>query len=210
MAMKQPPWDQRFARVLVKPLVKTPITPNQLTIATLVIALAGSGLVATGNITAMNWGAGLFVLARFFDHFDGELARQQGTFSKLGYYLDYTVGALSYGAFFLCIGIGLWQGPLGLWALALGAAGSLSAVLSLPVNLDIDKIHGGDAIGYPGVICFELEDGIYLIAPITWLGYLDTFFVAVGLGAIVYLLWSVWSLSRLRRAQPLQEHHGEN
>jgi hypothetical protein len=84
----------------------------------------------------------------------------------------------------------------------------------MPVNLDIDKIHGGDAsgdaIGYPGFVGFELEDGIYLIAPITWLGYLDTCFVAVGLGAVVYLLWSVWSLSRLRRAQPLREHHGEN
>ena len=37
--MKNPPWDQRIARVLVRPLVKTPVTPNQLTIFTLLIAL---------------------------------------------------------------------------------------------------------------------------------------------------------------------------
>ncbi|MEQ8195781.1 MAG: CDP-alcohol phosphatidyltransferase family protein [Rhodospirillales bacterium] len=214
MVMKQSPWDQRMARILVKPLVKTPVTPNQLTIATLVIALAGSGLIATGEPSFANWGAGLFVLARFLDHFDGELARQKGTSSKFGYYLDYIAGALSYGAFFLCAGIGLRDSPLGPWALALGIAGLLSAVLSMFVNLYIDKFHdgaeSGEAVGYPGVAGFELEDGIYLIAPITWLGYLEPFFVAVGIGATVYLLWSVWCLGRLRRTQSLQEHRSEN
>ena len=44
--MKTPPWDQRIARVLVKPLVKTPVTPNQMTMFTLAVALAGAGLLA--------------------------------------------------------------------------------------------------------------------------------------------------------------------
>ena len=42
--MKNPPWDQRIARVLVRPLVRTPLTPNQLTIFTLIVALSGAGL----------------------------------------------------------------------------------------------------------------------------------------------------------------------
>ena len=75
--MKNPPWDQRIARVLVKPLVKSPVTPNQLTVFTLIVALAGAGLLATGDSVQANWGVGLFVLARFLDHFDGELARQK-------------------------------------------------------------------------------------------------------------------------------------
>ena len=62
--MKNPPWDQRIARVLVRPLVKTPVTPNQLTIFTLLIALTGAGLLALGHETYANWGVGLFVLAR--------------------------------------------------------------------------------------------------------------------------------------------------
>ena len=198
--MHRTPWDQRIARVLVRPLVPTPITPNQVTVATLLLALAGAGLMAAGHF---GWGAGLFVLARFGDHFDGELARQKGMSSRLGYYLDYIAGGGSYGALFICIGIGLMDGPLGWWALVLGAAGTASAVISVFLNLGIDRQQdgdeNGDAVGYPAFAGFELEDGIYLLAPITWLGFLTPFFVAAGIGATVYLLWTAWTLARLRR-----------
>ena len=206
--MDQPPWDQRAARVLVRPLTRTPVTPNQLTTLTLVLALAGAGLFAAGDAALVGWAAGLFVLARFLDHFDGELARLKGLASRFGYYYDYVAGGVSYAALFLGIGIGLAAGPLGPWALLLGLAGSASAVLSMGLNLGIDKAKAqekggaaavGDAIGYPGYAGFELEDGIYLLAPVTWLGFLTPFFVAAGIGATLYCLWSLWLLWRVRR-----------
>ena len=49
----------------------------------------------------------------------------------------------------------------------------------------------GDAVGYPGLAGFELEDGIYLLAPITWLGWLTPFLVAAGIGVAVYCLWTL-------------------
>ncbi len=199
--MKSLPWDQRIARVAVRPLVRTSVTPNQLTAATLLLAVAGAALLAVGEPHAANWGAGAFVLARFMDHFDGELARQKGMASRFGYYFDYATGGLSYGALFLCIGIGLRDGPLGDWALALGLAGFVSALVSMFVNLRIDKHQGGDgdARGYPAFAGFELEDGIYFLAPITWLGFLTPFFTAAAVGATVYCLWSLWTLIGLRR-----------
>ena len=106
------PWDQRLARVLVKPLALTPITPNQLTALTLIIALYSAWLFAAGDARLANWAAGLFVLARFMDHFDGELARLTGKTSRFGYYFDYVAGALSYAAMFAAIGFGLRHGPL--------------------------------------------------------------------------------------------------
>ena len=204
--MKNPPWDQRLARVLVKPLVASPVTPNQLTIFTLLVALTGAGMLALGETAYSNWGVGLFVLARFMDHFDGELARQKGMTSRLGYYLDYISGGLSYGALFACLGIGFYDTALGPWAIVLGASGTASAVISMFTNLGMDKqldlseADGHDAVGYPGYAGFELEDGIYLIAPITWAGYLMPFFVAAGIGAAIYCLWTIWTLLRLRRA----------
>jgi phosphatidylglycerophosphate synthase len=208
MAMKNPPYDQRIARVLVRPLVNTPVTPNHVTALTLIIALAGAGMMASGDPVLVSWGAGLFVLARFLDHFDGELARQKKLQSRFGYYFDYVSGATSYGALFFCIGVGLNQGPLGSWALVLGTAGAVSAILSMFLNLDIDKIQGGDesgdAVGYPGIAGFELEDGIYLLAPITWAGYLMEFFVAAGIGATVYTIWTFWTLLVLKREQPAE------
>jgi hypothetical protein len=50
--------------------------------------------------------------------------------SQFGYYFDYAVGGLSYGALFAGLGIGLAQGPLGGWALLLGAAGTAAAPLA--------------------------------------------------------------------------------
>ena len=181
--MEKPPYDQRIARVLVRPLARTPLSPNHLTALSLALALAGAGLLAEGDPVAANWGAALFVLARFLDHFDGELARLTGKTSRFGYYFDYVSGGLSYAALFAGIGVGLADGALGGWAYLLGAAGAASALISLFVNLALDKEAGladGDAVGYPGVAGFELEDGIYLIAPITWLGWLAPFFVLVS------------------------------
>jgi archaetidylinositol phosphate synthase len=198
--MKQVPWDQRIARVLVRPLVATAIRPNHITLMTLLMALVGAGLIARGPEYA-GWGAGIFVLSRFLDHFDGELARIQGTSSKLGYYLDYAVGGIGYAALFACMGIGFYD-SLGIWSLVLGGAGSGSALISLFSNLEIDRktkdTDAGEAVGYPGFAGFELEDGIYLIAPVTWLGYLEPFFVAAGIGASIYCLWTIVQAIRLR------------
>lgn len=200
--MKNPPWDQRIARVLVRPLVQTPVTPNQITALTLIGALAGAGLLAQGGGSAANWGAGLFVLSRFLDHFDGELARQKNMKSRLGYYFDYITGGLSYAALFFAIGWGLKAGALGSWAVILGSIGAAIAITSMFLNLGIDKaakLEDGDATRYPSIAGFELEDGIYLLAPITWLGWLEPFFVLCGAGAGVYGLWTLLTLLKTRR-----------
>ena len=199
--MKTDPWDQKVAQVLVRPLVKMPVTPNQLTIFNILVALAGCWLIAIGSPLAVAWGATLFALSRFLDHFDGELARQSGKTSKLGYYLDYVAGGISFGALFLSMGIGFSQSLLGGWAILRGAAGTFSAVISVFLNLGIDKaskFEEGEAIGYPALAGFELEDGIYLIAPIAWLGWLEYFFIAAGIGASVYTLWTLLNLLKLR------------
>ena len=200
--LKKPPWDQRVARVVVRHLVHTPITPNQITALTLLLALLGAALLAKSDAQAANWGAGLFVLARFLDHFDGELARQKGLVSRFGYYFDYVTGAISYSALFLCLGLGLSEGPYGGWTTALGVAGSACAIVALIVNIGRDRQlepadEAGltdelDSVRYPGFVGFELEDGIYLLAPVTWLGFLLPFFLAAGIGAIVYVLWTFW------------------
>ena len=201
--MAKIPWDQRAARIMVRPLATTPITPNQITTLTLLVALTGAVLFAIGEAQISYWGAGLFVTARFLDHFDGELARLKGSASRYGYYYDYAAGALSYTALFLCVGLGLRGGALGGWAIALGLAGAASAGIALVLNLEIDRRResngGADAVGYPSFAGFELEDGIYLLAPITWLGWLTPFFVAAGIGAVVYCLWTLGVLMHLGR-----------
>ena len=197
----KPPYDQRIARVLVRPLARLGATANQVTAVSLVLALGAGGLFALGGAPAIHWAAGLFVLARFLDHCDGELARLTGTASRFGYYFDYVTGGLSHAALFAGMGWGLAAGPLGGWALALGLAGCASALLAMGLNLDLDRQLGlgeGEAVGYPSWAGFELEDGIYLLAPVTWLGWLEPFFIAAGIGAGVYLLWTLGRVLRAR------------
>ncbi len=199
--MKNPPYDQRIAQFLVRPLARLGVTPNQVTTVSLVLALGAGALFAVGGAPAIHWAAGLFVLARFLDHFDGELARLTGRTSRFGYYFDYAAGGLGFAALFAGIGWGLAAGPLGDWALALGGAGCATALLTMGLNLDLDRQLGlgeGEAVGYPGWAGFELEDGIYLLAPVTWLGWLEPFFVAAGIGATVYLLWTLGRVLRAR------------
>ena len=198
---KKVPYDQRLARILVKPISDTWITPNHITALTLVMALASCVLFATGNIVCANWAASIFILARFFDHFDGELAREQGSSSRFGYYFDYVSGGVSYAVLFVGLGIGHKDSELGYWAIILAGAGSLAAIISLYSNLGIDRLtadlEDGDSIGYPGLAGLELEDGIYLLAPVTWFGYLTPFFIASGIGAIIYCLWTLWTYVKL-------------
>ena len=194
------PWDQRIAQCLVRPLVNTPIRPNHITMLTVVLALTGAGLLSSIDSVLLNWGAGIFVLSRFLDHFDGELARQGGQTSRLGYLLDYFAGGLSYAALFACMAYGQYQGWLGPSALLLGAAGSVCALIAVWLNLQIDALNGDgeDAVGYPALAGFELEDGIYLLAPVTWTGWLSEFYVLACCGAVVYLFWTLSCLMRQR------------
>lgn len=199
--MESIPYDQRLARLIVRPLARTPLTPNQLTGLTLVMALAASWLFASGQPGLIAWAAPIFALARFMDHLDGELARLTGRTSRLGYYLDYMTGGVSYAALYLGLGLGLEKGQLGHWALVLGGLGATASVIAVPLNLDLDRqqnLSEGESVGYPFFAGFELEDGIYLLVPITWLGLLEPFLVAAALGAATYCLWTLLTVIRFR------------
>lgn len=205
------PHDQRLARRLVTPLAAWGVTPNQVTGLTLALAAIGGVLLATGEAVGVALGATAFVAGRFLDHVDGELARVTGAGSRLGYYLDYCAGSLSYAILFAATGAGLARGALGDWALGLGLVGALAALASMPLNLLLDRQAGftdGEAIGYPAAGGFELEDGIYLIAPAAWMGWLAPFFVAAGLGAAVYLLWTGMQVVRGARARSKRGRDG--
>lgn len=197
--MKMVPWDQRLARVLVRPFIHAPISPHVFTTVSLACGVFGAALFGTGDA---DWGAFVFILGRFMDHFDGELARAANKSSRFGYYYDYVTGAVSYAALFLCMAIGFAHSPLGGWSIVLGAPGALAAVGAMFANLELDRTVArddrADSVGYPVIAGFELEDGIYLLGPITWAGYLLPFFVAAGVGATLYCLWSLASLLSTR------------
>ncbi|MHA1538343.1 MAG: CDP-alcohol phosphatidyltransferase family protein [Alphaproteobacteria bacterium] len=208
------PYDQRLARVLIRPLIGTPVRPNHLSFVSLGLGIAGALLFALGDGGLIHWAALLSVLAVFSDHLDGELARMTGRTSEFGHKLDYLIGSANYTMLFAGIGWGLGGGlaegiggglGIGLerhWYYALGFAAGLSNPLIVTLRMAMDRRFGAEAVEHPSKGGFELEDFIYLIGPITWAGGLVYFFVLYGLGNLGYLAWTIYEYRRnIRRAK---------
>ena len=194
-------WDQKLAVIFVVPLSKTGITPNQITFITLMLAIFAGYLFALGDQNSLNYGSAIFVIARFMDNFDGMIARIKNMETKFGYFFDYTTGGISFAVMYLGIGYGLQDSTLSFWAIVLGIAGAISSLACLFMNLERDKklnLKDGEWVGYPRAGGFELEDGIYLLAPITWMGWIIPFFVLSAIGSIFFFLWTLGRLIKKR------------
>ncbi|MFQ5953563.1 MAG: CDP-alcohol phosphatidyltransferase family protein [Kiloniellales bacterium] len=198
----QKPWDARLAAVLVRPLVDTPITPNHITSLSLLLALIAAGLFATGDPGISNWAAGLFILARFTDHMDGELARMAGKTSTFGHWYDYVVGGLSHAALFLALGVGMSEAMLGAWAVPAGGFVALFILLNMGLRMRMDRDYGSHTVSYPGTHGVDLEDTVYLLGPITWLGGLEYFFLLGCFGTLCFALWTIVTFIARRRGRP--------
>lgn len=192
-------WDQKLAQILVRPLAATPVHPNHLTALSFVFGLSAAILFAFGGPVLPHVAAGVFMFATFLDHTDGELARLAGKTSEFGRRFDSVVNASNHTMLFIGIGIGLSAGDLGTGALILGFAAGLCNPLILILRIGLENRHGAKAVAHPSYGGFEIEDFIYLIGPVTWLGGLEYFFLAYGFGSFGYLGWTVWEAVRSRR-----------
>ena len=186
-------WDQRLARLIVRPLAEGPLTPNHVTAIGLTSGLAAGGLYALGGWAA-HVGALLFLLALLADHADGEFARMSGRKSIFGHYFGRAAAGVSYAALFAGMGLGLSESALGSWAPVMGLLAALAAVIAYLVIITFELMRGPRTINQPGRYGFRIEDVMYLVAPVTWLGGLVPFLVAACIGTPIFLAWRVWDI----------------
>ena len=132
------------------------------------------------------------------ESWDHRLARQAGKTSSFGQIFDSSVNASNYTMLFISIGIGLSNGPLGNGALLLGLAAGLCNPIILVLRIRTERRHGAKAVAHPRYAGVEIEDLIYLIGPITWLGGLEYFFLAYGTGSFGYFAWTIWQALKSR------------
>jgi CDP-alcohol phosphatidyltransferase-like enzyme len=106
-------WNRFVARplaaVLVVPLARTSITPNQITFATLPVFLAGAAVLALlPSWSALVAGAAIIELSYVLDCADGQLARLKATSSPVGAHLDFLMDELKAFALVAAIAVRLW------------------------------------------------------------------------------------------------------
>jgi phosphatidylglycerophosphate synthase len=106
-------WNRLVARplaaVLVVPLARTSITPNQVTFLTLPVFLAGAAVLALlPTWGALIAGAAIIELSYVLDCADGQLARLKGTSSPVGAHLDFLMDELKAFTLIAAIAVRLW------------------------------------------------------------------------------------------------------
>jgi phosphatidylglycerophosphate synthase len=192
-------WTHRLARIAVRPLLGTRVTPNHLTTARLVTGLAACALFAVGSYTADVWAGIFWVASAFLDRADGELARIGGKTSAWGHAYDYACDTLVNALFFLAIGIGLRHGALGNYAIALGVLAGGGIIVSNILSEAFEKRLASGTRIYAGGGGFDFDDLLYLLGPAAWLGWLAPMLIGASFGAPLMAIISAVKLRQLIR-----------
>jgi len=169
-----------LARFLVRPLVGTPVTPNQLTGLRLILGLAACGLLAVGGITASWWSGSLWITTCLLDRADGELARLADLRSERGKVLDFYFDLILDAGWFLAAGVGLRHGVLGVSAILVGLLTCASVIVGIGFAELFDRASPPGVKAWAGTQRFHPDDALFLLAPITWLGWLAPVLIVAG------------------------------
>ena len=195
--------DRHLSRFLTRRLLVSPVTPNQITIVSILVGLGGALGLATVSYAARLAGVLALLVSSVLDGVDGELARARREQSPLGARLDLAGDYMVNFAAFVGLGIGLGrQGlpPHGLWAalsLLLGVVAAMltmHALLNRPALQSSDDLHaprggGGLAAASVSTVAEKIasRDYTYVLLVATLAGRLEWFLYAAAVGAWAFV-----------------------
>lgn len=208
--------NRKFSRPLTRWLLRTPITPNQITILAGVVSVLGAACFFLGGYFGPLLGAVLLQFSAVLDCCDGEVARIKFMESPLGDTLDIvcdTIGAL---AIFLGIGAAVWNNGGSEYALTLGGVLALGGALSFPLVTLAEKTEeegkrrGGweDRLIHKLVIGLTNRDYSILILASALMGKLSWFLWGAAFGSHVFWMCLAWLLLRAGRFARLRSLWG--
>lgn len=210
--------ERKVSLALSRRLLHTRVTPNQISVFSLLLGLASALLFLPEWGLLHVVGALLLLLSSIVDGCDGELARLRYQESRLGSWLDFLGDNLVHMAVFFCIGFGLFRRGEGHVYLLLGSTAALcTAVAASSVFLRVILKAGSRVITFatpvrleemenaPGSLRKQIDftdrisnrDFIYAILALTLVGQLWVFAWLSGLGSVFYLgslLYLYWRM----------------
>jgi phosphatidylglycerophosphate synthase len=192
-------FDRRISTAISRVLVLTRVTPNQISIFTLIPALAGAALVAAPGRLLSGLGAILYLISTILDGCDGEVARLKYLESAKGARLDLACDIIGLVALFLGIIVHVHSEVGGTSMMYVGGAaiGGLVAAQAIEYLLITrPRIRSGEGNG--PVSPNELKrrelyerlasrDFAYLLPVLAFTGTLSLFVWATAVG--VNLFW---------------------
>ena len=192
---------RRCSRWISRLLVRTPVTPNHVSLSSLAIGLVAIWCFWHATVASAWLGVLLYAVASIVDHADGEIARLTFQESRLGANLDWTIDTIIHAGIVLGIGVSSGGWPTSLVGLA-GAIGvTLSAVFAryLPREIEVGPTVGGLLTHIANRDLFYLV--LLYFATLRWLAPSLVFLVAalVAVGSQVYWLGC---LTRIWRPRP--------
>ena len=183
-------WLHRISRVIiVKPLITTKITPNQLTFIRLITGAIAAYLFSLGDPFFLDFGGVLFLISMFLDRADGDLARMSGKISSFGHSFDLYSDSFCNTILFVGLGIGLRSGEYGATAIIMGSLAGLAVggILILVIKLETKLgTRAGELGNFYG---FDPDDVMIVVPFLIWNDFSEELLLAASIGAPLFLIF---------------------
>lgn len=204
--------ERKISLAVTRRLVRTDITPNQMTGVSVGIGVLGALFFLSSTPASQLTGALLFLLHSILDGCDGEIARLKYLESRLGGVLDFWGDNVVHSAVFACIGLG-WQGATGtLFPLALAVSAVIGTLLSAGfVYRQTMRNKKSEGPLFTSVTTSEVpsrlsiladslarRDFIYLVVILSAFGKAQWFLTAAAIGSPLFFFMLLWSSHRER------------
>lgn len=192
-------FNRPLGRPLSKLLVRTSISPNQVSLSSILIGVASAWFFARGYFIT---GALIFQLCAIIDCVDGDLARALFKQSRLGKWLDLGGDQVVHFSVFAAIGIGVARTDPSLPALTLGASAALGVLFCFAVivrALRVPAARRGPRLNKLLDATANRDFSVLLLALALW-DRMDLFLWMAGIG--IHLFWVVLFALQIGRPGP--------
>lgn len=133
---------RRLARPFTRAAVRLGVTPNQLTLLSLVLGVGAAWSLRSGSVESAAAALVLYVAAVVLDHADGEVARLTFSESSLGEWLDLVADTVVHAALVVAMGLAAARAS-GRGVAFLGIIAAAGVVLSAAVAKTLPPPDGG-------------------------------------------------------------------
>jgi phosphatidylglycerophosphate synthase len=212
-------FERKISLWLTRRMLYAPITPNQISIASILLGVASTFLFLGDSLMLHVLGAVLLLFSSIVDGCDGELARLRFQESRFGSLLDFLGDNVVHMSVFFCVGLGLYlRGEGAVYALlgclaALGNLGAASAVFfrvfmksgdrvitfATPVRVEeMDRAQGWLRRRIEFTDKLSNRDFFYLILICAAVGQLWIFMWVASIGVLFYFFNLVYLYYRMR------------